>query len=84
MIGRGVGENKLSKPAGTKLTSITAIKDQLCGPCNKNLCFIKQKQVLNCKVDNLGKIASRFLFRQVLICGDLGGQFLGTMGLCCD
>ena len=34
----------------------------LCYPCNKNLSFIKLKQVLNCKVHNLGKTASRFLF----------------------
>ena len=48
-----------------------AIKNQLCNPCNKSLCFVKLKQVLNCKVHNLGKTASRFLFWQVLICGDL-------------
>ena len=53
------------------MTLITAIKYQLCNPCNKNLCFIKLKQVLNAKVYNLGKTASRFLFWGVLICGDL-------------
>ena len=53
---------KLSKPTGTIVTLITAIKDQFWNPCNKNLCFIKLKQVLNCKVHNLGKTASRFLF----------------------
>ena len=53
------------------MTLITAIKDQLCNLCNKNLCFIKLKQLLNCKVHNLGKTASRFLFWQVLIYEDL-------------
>ena len=50
---------------------ITAIKDRLCNPCNKNLSFIKLKQVLNGKVHNLGKTASRLLFWQVLTYGDL-------------
>ena len=36
------------------MTSITAIKDQLCNPHNKNLPFIKLKQVLNCKVHSVG------------------------------
>ena len=53
------------------MTLTAAIKDQLCKLCNKNLFFIKMKQVLNCKVHNLGKTASRFLFWKVLICGDL-------------
>ena len=49
---------KLSKPTATTMILITAINDQLCNPCNKNLCLIKLKQVLNCKVHNLGKTAS--------------------------
>ena len=52
----------LSKPTGTIMTTVTAITDQFRNPCNKNLCFIKPKQVLNCKVHNLGKTVSRFLF----------------------
>ena len=41
---------------------ITAIKNKLCYPCNKNPCFIKLKQVLNSKVHYSGKTASRFFF----------------------
>ena len=55
-------KDKIHKDKDTKTKTIIAIKNQLCNPCNKNLCFIKPKQVLNCKVHNLGKTASRFLF----------------------
>ena len=44
-------------------------KTLLCYPCNKNPCFIKLKQVLNCKVHNLGKPASRFFFGRLLNAG---------------
>ena len=50
------------------MTLIATIEDELCNPFNKNLCFIKLKQVLNCKVHNFGKTASigsyfgRFLY----------------------
>ena len=53
------------------MTLITVIKDQLCNPCNKNLCFIKQKQVLNCTVHNLGKQPLGSYFGMFLIGGDL-------------
>ena len=39
-----------------KMNLITSIQNQLCYPCNKDhLCFIKLKQVLDCRVYNLGK-----------------------------
>ena len=48
------GESNVKSQVGPK----RAIKNQFCYPCNKNPCFIKLKQVLNCKVHNLGKTAS--------------------------
>ena len=59
MIGE---ENKTFKAYWDQNDLKAAIKGHLCKLCNENLCFIKLKQVLNCKVHNLGKTASRFLF----------------------
>ena len=50
-------------------TLISAIKDQFCNPCNKNLCFIKPKQVLNGKVHNLGKKPLSSYFGRFLYAG---------------
>ena len=41
---------------------ITTIKTQLCYPCNKNLCFIKMRQIPNYKVHHLENTASGFLY----------------------
>ena len=51
------------------MTLIKAIKYQICNLCNKNLCFIRLKQVLNCKVHNLGKTASGSYFGRFLYAG---------------
>ena len=58
---------------GTKMNSITNIKNMHCYPSNENIFFIKLKQVLNYKVHNVGITASSILFFKVLICGDIMG-----------
>ena len=49
--------------------ALITIKDQLCNPCNKNLCSIKLKQVLNCKVHNSGKQPLGSYFGRFLYAG---------------
>ena len=56
------GESNFNRQLGAKMNHITTVKSQLCYPCNKNLSLLKRKQVLNSKVHNLRKTASRFLF----------------------
>ena len=52
LLGRTI---TLQQPIGTKMNFIATIRNQLCCPCNKNLCFIILKQALNDKVHNVGK-----------------------------
>ena len=44
-------------------------KNQLCYPSNKNLCFIKLKQVLNCEVHHLGEMSLGSYFGRFLYAG---------------
>ena len=60
---------RLYQPNGTKLNLITAIRTQVCYPCNNNLCFIKLKQILSYREHNLGIQALGSYFCRLLYAG---------------